>query len=73
LETTHDLNRAALAADRTVALAQGCVAFDGPAREITSPQTLAAVFDVSLPTVPHPATGVPMIVPTAPFDERKPR
>lgn len=65
LETTHDLNRAALDADRTVALAQGSVAFDGPAREITSPQTLAAVFGVSFPTVPHPTTAVPMLVPVA--------
>ncbi len=73
LETTHDLNRAALDADRTVALASGTVAFDGPASEITSSQTLAAVFGVSFLTVPHPQTGVPMLVPTAPRDARKPR
>ena len=65
LETTHDLNRAALDADQIVALAQGAVAFDGPACEITSPQTLAAVFGVSFPTVPHPTTAVPMLVPVA--------
>lgn len=73
LETTHDLNRAALDADRVVALASGLVAFDGPASEITSPQTLAAVFGVAFPTVPHPKTGVPMIVPDAPLDARKSR
>ncbi|MBR4833641.1 MAG: ABC transporter ATP-binding protein [Thermoguttaceae bacterium] len=65
LETTHDLNRAALDADRAVAFARGKVAFDGPAREITTPETLDAVFGVSFPTVPHPATGAPMIVPDA--------
>ena len=65
LETTHDLNRAALDADRAVAFAQGTVAFDGPAREITLPETLADVFGVSFPTVPHPKTGVPMLVPDA--------
>ena len=65
LETTHDLNRAALDADRAVAFAQGTVAFDGPASEITSPETLAAVFGVSFPTVPHPTTAVPMLVPVA--------
>jgi iron complex transport system ATP-binding protein len=73
LETTHDLNRAALDADRVVAIASGLVAFDGPASEITSPQTLAAVFGVAFPTVPHPKTGVPMIVPDAPLDARKSR
>ncbi len=72
LETTHDLNRAALTADRIVALARGIVAFDGPAPEIATPQALAAVFGVSLPTVPHPTTGVPMIVPAAPGVERFP-
>ncbi|MBQ2850100.1 MAG: ABC transporter ATP-binding protein [Thermoguttaceae bacterium] len=65
LETTHDLNRAALDADRAVAFAQGTVAFDGPASELTSPSTLAAVFGVSFPTVPHPTTAVPMLVPAA--------
>lgn len=65
LETTHDLNRAALDADRAVAFAQGSVAFDGPACELTSPQTLAAVFGVSFLTVPHPTTAVPMLVPAA--------
>ncbi|MBQ7028612.1 MAG: ABC transporter ATP-binding protein [Thermoguttaceae bacterium] len=65
LETTHDLNRAALDADRAVALASGTVAFDGPGSEITSPQTLAAVFGVPFPTVPHPQTAVPMLVPAA--------
>ncbi len=73
LETTHDLNRAALDADRVVAFASGTVAFDGPASEITSPQTLDAVFGVPFPTVPHPQTGVPMLVPTAPLDARKSR
>ncbi len=65
LETTHDLNRAALDADRAVAFASGTVAFDGPASELTSPSTLAAVFGVSFPTVPHPTTAVPMLVPAA--------
>ncbi len=77
LETTHDLNRAALDADRAVAFAEGKIAFDGPASQITESRTLAAVFGVSLPTVPHPTTGVPTIVPTAArsprSDESRPR
>ncbi len=66
LETTHDLNRAALIADRVVALREGTPVFIGSAREATSRDALQAIFGAPLTTAPHPATQTPMIVPEAP-------
>jgi len=66
LETTHDLNRAALIADRVVALREGASVFVGEGRKTTSSETLQAIFDVQLTTAPHPSTRTPMIVPDAP-------
>lgn len=66
LETTHDLNRAALIADQVVALREGTSVFIGSAREATSREALQAIFDAPLTTALHPTTQTPMIVPDAP-------
>ena len=71
LETTHDLNRAALMADRIVALRTGEVAYDGPAREATSPDAVRKIYGTSLTSVPHPTCGVMMVLPDAPDPEPK--
>lgn len=66
IETTHDLNRAALVADRVVALRKGNVVYDGPAASATSNDALAQIYGATLTTVPHPTCGVPMILPDKP-------
>ncbi len=44
----HDVNLAAYYSDRVVALKEGCVAFDGPARDVMEPATLKDVFDIEV-------------------------
>ncbi|MBP5621019.1 MAG: ABC transporter ATP-binding protein [Thermoguttaceae bacterium] len=66
IETTHDLNRAALVADRVVALREGSVVYDGPAASATSQNALKQIFGTTLTTVPHPTSAVPMILPDKP-------
>jgi ABC-type cobalamin/Fe3+-siderophores transport system ATPase subunit len=62
----HDLNLAALFADRAVLLRQGQVLAAGPAREVLTPELVRAAFGVAVETVPHPRHGVPMIFPVPP-------
>ncbi|MBR4751685.1 MAG: iron chelate uptake ABC transporter family permease subunit [Thermoguttaceae bacterium] len=66
IETTHDLNRAALVADRIVALREGSVVYDGPASLATSDAALEQIYGTRLTTVPHPTCDVPMILPDKP-------
>ncbi|MBO8142615.1 MAG: ATP-binding cassette domain-containing protein [Firmicutes bacterium] len=44
----HDVNLAAHYSDRIVALKEGGVAYDGPARDIMEPETLKDVFDLDV-------------------------
>ncbi|MGY1834765.1 ABC transporter ATP-binding protein [Blastococcus sp. SYSU DS0510] len=44
----HDINFAATYADRIVAMRDGVVVADGPAREIMRPEVLAAVYDTTV-------------------------
>ena len=72
LETTHDLNRAALTADRVVALRRGETALVVPAREATSPATLKVVFGRELRAATLPELGVRLVLPdvrTAPTSQ----
>jgi len=44
----HDINLAAHYSDRVVALKEGSVAFDGPAREVLEPATVKDIFDIEV-------------------------
>jgi iron complex transport system ATP-binding protein len=68
---THDVNHAAVVADRIVALRRGSVAFCGPPSELMRPEVLQAIYGTSLLLVNHPATGLPMIVPGAPVEAQR--
>lgn len=61
----HDLNLAALFAERIVALSAGRIAADGPAAEIVNDALLREVFGVNLPVGRMPPPGMPFVLPHA--------
>jgi iron complex transport system ATP-binding protein len=69
VSVTHDVNRAALDADRIVALRAGKVAFLGTADEIMRPDVLEGIYGCQFELVDHPQSGMPMIVPWAAPEE----
>ena len=61
----HDLNLAALFADRVVVLHQGTVAGDGPPHATITDAMLASVFNVDAAVGRAPPAGVPFVLPHA--------
>jgi iron complex transport system ATP-binding protein len=61
----HDLNLAALFADRIVVMSDGRVAGDGPPRDTITDDMLARVFKVGAAVGRAPAPGVPFVLPHA--------
>ncbi|TFC06499.1 ABC transporter ATP-binding protein [Cryobacterium adonitolivorans] len=68
----HDLNLAAAYCDRIVLLQEGrLVAFGTPA-EVLRPETIRAVYGVDCDIMPHPRTGLPVIVFSGPDEHAAP-
>jgi iron complex transport system ATP-binding protein len=63
VEVTHDVNCAALDADRVYALKQGRTAFYGPPEQFMTPDVLRDVFDRRFVFAEHPQTGALVVVP----------
>jgi iron complex transport system ATP-binding protein len=63
VSSLHDLNLAALFADRAVLLSAGRVLAQGAPREVMTPELLRAAFGISVEVIPHPRHGVPLILP----------
>jgi iron complex transport system ATP-binding protein len=63
IAVTHDINSAALWGDRVLALKNGKVAFVGTGDEFMCNEVLRSVYDKSFQFVPHPRTGVKLVVP----------
>ena len=59
----HDLNLAAMHADRVVLLASGRVVADGSPRDVLSADRLASAFGADVHVLTHPDTEAPVIVP----------
>lgn len=57
VEVTHDLNAAALIADRVVALKRGRVVFLGTPEELMDEDVLEEIYDHRFLLSPHPHTG----------------
>ncbi|MFC0531854.1 heme ABC transporter ATP-binding protein [Phytohabitans kaempferiae] len=62
----HDLGLAAAYADRVALLAGGRVVADGPPERVLTAGTLSGVYQHRVEVIPHPRTGVPLIVPDRP-------
>jgi iron complex transport system ATP-binding protein len=63
---THDVNHAALASDRIVALREGSVVFSGRPQEVMCGDVLGRIYGVSLLLADHPSAPFPVIVPRGP-------
>ncbi|MDD3586337.1 MAG: ABC transporter ATP-binding protein [Thermoguttaceae bacterium] len=64
IEVTHDLNHAALSGTQVLLLSEGRIVYDGPARDVTSPERLKTIYGADVELVRHPQTDVMMIVPS---------
>jgi iron complex transport system ATP-binding protein len=65
LATLHDLNQAALYADRVALLAQGRIVACGPAAEVFEAGRLGAAFGITVAVSRHPVHGTPLVAPVA--------
>ncbi|MCX5148017.1 heme ABC transporter ATP-binding protein [Streptomyces sp. NBC_00320] len=59
----HDLGLAAAYADRAAVLHEGRIAVDGPPAEVFGAELLGRVYRQAVEVLPHPRTGVPLVVP----------
>ncbi len=62
----HDLGLAAAHADRAAVLHRGRIAAAGRPAEIFAPGLLGRVYDHPVEVLPHPETGVPLVLPRRP-------
>jgi iron complex transport system ATP-binding protein len=59
---THDLNLAALHAQRLILMVDGAVRADGSPAEVMQPDVLQAAYQEPVLIHPHPETGTPMMI-----------
>lgn len=59
----HDLNLAALYADRLALLAEGCLVASGTAAEVLRPDHLSRAYGVPVAVINHPLYGTPLVTP----------
>jgi iron complex transport system ATP-binding protein len=63
LMALHDLNLAALYADRLALLVHGKLRLVGEPEEVLTPEILAEAYQVPVRVIPHPDYGTPLILP----------
>lgn len=56
----HDVNMAARLCDEILALRDGRLIRRGPPADIMTPEALAAIYDIAMGVLPHPANGEPI-------------
>jgi iron complex transport system ATP-binding protein len=66
----HDLNLAAMYADRVVVLLRGAVIAQGTPREVLQPATIGEGFAVAAQVLPHPLVDDGMLIATASREAR---
>ncbi|WP_051020769.1 heme ABC transporter ATP-binding protein [Nocardia araoensis] len=59
----HDLGVAAAYADRVAVLDAGCIAADGPPREVLTTELLTKVYQHPVEVLDHPVTGAQLVLP----------
>jgi iron complex transport system ATP-binding protein len=65
LVVVHDLTSAAASCDRMVLLHHGQVLASGTPREVVTPEHILAAYGPHVAVLPHPVSGVPIVIPTA--------
>jgi len=68
LAVTHDVNHAALFADRVVALRDGEAVFVGPPDKLMKADVLRRIYDTALQLTDHPQADVPIVIPRPPVE-----
>jgi iron complex transport system ATP-binding protein len=63
LATLHDLNQAALYAERVALLAEGELRALGSPAEVLTPAHLSAAYGLPVAVIPHPTHGAPLVLP----------
>jgi len=63
LMVLHDLNLAALYADRIAVLVAGGIHAQGTPQEVLTPQTLSTVYNVPVNVITHPEYDTPLVLP----------
>lgn len=63
LATLHDLNQAALYADRVALLAEGELRALGAPAEVLTPAHLSTAYGLPIAVIPHPTQGTPLVLP----------
>jgi ABC-type cobalamin/Fe3+-siderophores transport system ATPase subunit len=63
LVALHDLNLAAIYADRVALLVAGEVRATGTAREVLTPELISAAYHLPVRVVPHPFADAPLVLP----------
>lgn len=65
LVVVHDLTSAAASCDRLVLLHQGRILASGTPREVVTAEHVLAAYGPHVTVLAHPASGVPIVIPTA--------
>ncbi len=63
LAVLHDLNLASAHADRVAVVAEGRLVACGPPADVLVPDLLSDVYRRAIEVIPHPGTGIPLILP----------
>lgn len=72
LVTLHDLNQAALYADRVALMVGGTILAVGPPEAVLTAETLSAAYETTVSVSRHPVHGTPLIAPVAGANGRRP-
>jgi iron complex transport system ATP-binding protein len=59
----HDLNLAAMYADRVAMMCKGCMVVIGSPKEALTAEHIEAVFEMPVEVMPHPSHDCPLVVP----------
>jgi iron complex transport system ATP-binding protein len=70
LMALHDLNLAALYADRVALLVDGRLQAVGTPVEVLTPERLSKAYRIPLHVIPHPDFGVPLVLPEGRISEK---
>ena len=73
LVALHDLNLAALFADRVALLSRGRLEALGTPEQVFSPEILTPVYGVGLRVMAHPEYGTPLVLPDGPSADVAPQ
>lgn len=67
--TMHDLNQAALYADRLALLSEGSLVAMGSPPQVLTAENLTGAYGVPVQISAHPIYGTPLVTPTLPFED----